>query len=86
MIPVSLPGTATRQKILESYAAGRNISLSAESLKLLADKFPGTAARLRVKEGGSNTIKSHFGIIFSCGLVSVCALSQSKTLLVSKEH
>ncbi len=41
---------------------------------------------MRVKEGGSNTIKSKQGTIFSCGPVSVWAFSQSKTLAASNEH
>jgi chromosomal replication initiator protein len=47
VVPVSLPGTAAREKILARYAASRGITLSAPALKLLADKFPVAAAELR---------------------------------------
>lgn len=47
VIPVSLPGAAAREKILAQLAATRGIVLSEQSLKLLAEKFPVTAAELR---------------------------------------
>lgn len=47
VVPVSLPSTAAREKILARLAASRGITLSEQSLKLLAEKFPVTAAELR---------------------------------------
>lgn len=47
VVPVSLPGTAAREKILARHAVNRGVVLSEQSLKLLAEKFPVTAAELR---------------------------------------
>ena len=41
---------------------------------------------MRVKEGGSSTIRSNCGTTLSCCLTAVRAFSQSKTLPASKEH
>src|SRR5204863_308125 len=46
----------------------------------------GKEARLRVQDGGSRTMQSKRGTIFSCGFARVWAFNQSNTFATSKEH